>query len=76
MREFKERYRKGIGVLEEIRLGSINKEKLLKNKLLKGDLKRVVAELLKSISFLVRRESVLLLLSSYKPYFISFHSLK
>jgi len=54
--EFKERYKKGIGVLEEIRLGSINKEESLKNKSPKGDLRRVVAELLGSISFSVKRE--------------------
>jgi len=75
-RKFKERYRKGIGVLEEIRSGSINKEGLLKNKSLKGDLKRVVAKLLRSVSFSIRRESVFLLLSFYKPYFISFYSLE
>jgi len=67
---------KGIGVLKEIRLGSINKKELLKNKLPKGDLRKVVAKLLRSISFSIRRESILLLLSSYRPYFISFYSLK
>jgi len=75
-REFKEYYKKGIGVSEEIRLGSINKEELLKNKLPKGDLRRAVTKVLRSISFSIRRKSVLLLLSFYKPYFISFYSLK
>jgi len=67
--------REGIGVLEENRLGSINKEELLKNKLPKGDLGGVTAELLRVVSPLVR-ESILLLPSSYKPYSISFYSLK
>jgi len=75
-RESKKCYRKGIGVLKEIRLGSINKEGLLKNKLPKGDLRRVVAELLRSIPFIVRRKSILLLLSFYRPYSISFYSLE
>jgi len=56
-------------------LGNI-KEGLLKNKLPKGDLGRAIAKLLRAISFTIRRESVFLLLSSYRPYFISFHSLK
>jgi len=74
-RKFKERYRKGIGVLEENRLGNIRKE-LLKNELPKGDLGGAIAELLRVISLPIRRKSVLLLLSSSKPYSISFHSLK
>jgi len=74
-RKFKEHYRKGIGVSEENRLGNIKKE-LLKNKSLKGDLGRAIAELLRVISFAIRRESILLLLSSYRPYFISFYSLE
>jgi len=57
-------------------LGSINKKGLLKNELPKGDLGRATAELLRVVSFLVKRESVLLSLSSYKPYSISFYSLK
>jgi len=61
--------------LEENRLSNI-KEELPKNELPKGDLGRAIAKLLKVISFAVRRESVLLLLSSYKPYSISFYSLK
>jgi len=73
---YKECYRKGIGVLEEIRLDSSDKKGSLKNKLPKGDLRRAVAELLRSISFLARKKSILLLLSSYRPYFISFYSLK
>jgi len=76
IRKFKERYKKGIGVSEEIRLGSINKKELLKNKLPKGDLRRAVAKLLRFISFPTRRESVFLLPSFYKPYSISFYSLK
>ena len=62
--------------MEEIRLGSINKEGSPKNKLPKGDLRRAVAELLRSISFSIKRESVFLLPSSYRPYSISFYSLK
>jgi len=62
-------------VLEENRLGNI-KKKLLKNKLPKGDLEKAIAELLRVISFAIKRESVLLLLSSYRPYSISFYSLK
>jgi len=72
----KERYKKGIEVLKEIRLGSINKEGLLKNKSPKGDLRRVVAELLRSISFSARREFIFLLLSSYRPYSINFYFLE
>jgi len=75
-RKFKECYKKGIGVSEEIRLGSINKKGSLKNKLPKGDLRRVVTELLRPISFSIRKESILLLPSSYKSYSISFYSLK
>jgi hypothetical protein len=74
--EPKERYKKGIGVLEESSLGSINKERLLKNKLPKRDLRGVAAELVRVVSFSNREESVLLLPSSYKPYSISFYSLK
>jgi len=57
-------------------LGSINKEVLLKNKLPKGDLRGAATKLLRVISLSIRRESVLLLLSSYKPYSISFYFLK
>ena len=64
------------GVLEENRLGSINKEGSLKNEPPKGDLRGAATKLLKVVSLSIRRESVLLLLSSYKPYFISFYSLK
>jgi len=73
-RKFKECYRKGIGVLEENRLGNIKKG-LPKNKLPKGDPGRATAKLLKVISF-IGRELILLLLSSYRPYFISFYFLK
>jgi len=76
IRSIIQRIYKNIKNKKEIRLGSINKEGLLKNKLPKGNLRRVVAELLGSISFSIRRESVFLLLSSYKPYSISFYSLK
>ena len=62
--------------MEEIRLGSINKEVLLKNELSKGDLGGAATTLLKIISSSIKRESVLLLPSSYKPYSISFHFLK
>jgi len=72
----KERYKKGIGVLEENRLGSISKEGLLKNEPPKGDLGGATTELLRVVSLSAERESVLLLLSSYRPYSISFYSLK
>jgi hypothetical protein len=72
----KERYRKGIGVLEEKGLGSINKEGLLKNKSPKGDLRGLTTKVFRVVSLSIKRESILLLLSSYKPYFISFYSLK
>jgi len=71
----KERYKKGIGVLKENRLGNINKKGSLKNELPKGDLGRATAKLLRVI-FFTGRELVLLLLSSYRPYFTSFYSLK
>jgi len=74
-RKFKECYRKGIGVLEENRLGNINKKGSLKNELPKGDLGRATAKLLRVVSF-IGRELVFLLLSSYRPCFISFYSLK
>ena len=50
-RKFKERYRKGIGVSEEIRLGSINKEGSLKKELSKGDVGGTTTKLLRVISF-------------------------
>jgi len=53
--------------LEESRLGNINKEGLLKNKSLKGDLRGVIAELLRVVS-LIGGELVLLLPSLNKPY--------
>jgi len=56
-----------MGVLEESRLGNINKEGLPKNKLPKGDLRGAIAELLRVVS-LIGGELVLLLLSSYRPY--------
>jgi len=57
-------------------LGNINKNGSLKNKSLKGDLGRATAELLRVIPFTIERELVLLLLSSYRPYFMSFYFLK
>jgi len=56
-----------MGVLEESRLGNINKEELPKNKLPKGDLREAIAELLRVVS-LTGGKLVLLLLSSYRPY--------
>jgi len=74
-RKFKERYRKGIEVLEEIRLGSINKKRL-KKELLKGDLGGTATKLFRVISPLNKGGLALLLPSSYRPYSISFHFLK
>ena len=51
IRKSKKCYRKGIGVLEEIRLGSINKEGLLKEELSKEDIGGITTELLRVISF-------------------------
>ena len=51
-REFKKRYKKGKGVLEEIRLGSINKEGLLKKELSKGDIGGTATLLFGVISFI------------------------
>jgi len=56
-----------MGVLEESRLGNINKEESPKNKLPKGDLRGAIAELLGVIS-LIGGKLVLLLLSSCRPY--------
>jgi len=56
-----------MGVLEEIRSGSINKEELPKNKLPKGDPRGAIAELLRVVS-LIEGELVLLLPSLDKPY--------
>jgi len=53
-----------MGVLEEKRLGSINKEGLLKNKSPKGDLRRAATKVFKVVFLSIRRESVLLLPSS------------
>jgi len=75
-RKSKERYKKGIRVLEENRLGNINKEESVKNKLPKGDLGRATTELLGVVPCLVGKKLVFLLPSSYRPYFISFYSLK
>jgi hypothetical protein len=49
-----------MGVLEENRLGSINKEGLLKNKLPKGDLGGAATALLRIVSLSTKRESILL----------------
>ena len=51
-------------MLEEKGLGSINKERLPKNKSPKGDLRGAATKVLKVISPIRRRESILLLLSS------------
>jgi len=64
IKQLRERHRKGIGVLEENRLGSINKEGLLNNELFKGDLREAPANVFGVISLSIRRESVLLLPSS------------
>ena len=63
-------------MLKEIRLGSINKEGLLKNKSPKGDPGGSIAKLLKVISFIAREEFIFLLLNSYRFYFIRFYSFK
>ena len=51
-RKLKKHYKKGIGVLEEIRSGNINKEGLLKKELSKGDIGGTATLLFKAISFL------------------------
>jgi len=56
-----------MGVLEESRLGNINKEGLPKNKSPKGDLKGAITELLRVIS-LIGGELILLSPSLDKPY--------
>jgi len=56
-----------MGVLEESRLGIINKEESLKNELPKGDLRGAIAELFRVIS-LIGGEPILLLPSLDKPY--------
>jgi len=66
-KQLKKRYRKGTGVLKESRLGNINKEGSLKNKLPKGDPRGAITKLLGVIS-LVEGELVLLLPSLDKPY--------
>jgi len=64
IKQLRERYRKGIRVLEENRLGSINKKESLKNELPKGDLRGAPADVFRVVFLSIRRESVLLLLSS------------
>jgi len=56
-----------MGVLEESRLGNINKEESPKNELPKGDLREAITKLLKVVS-LIGGEPVLLLPSLDKPY--------
>jgi len=56
-----------MGVLEESRLGNINKKGSPKNKSPKGDLRGAIAKLLRVVS-LIGGEPVLLLLSSCRPY--------
>ena len=51
LENLKKYYKKGIGVLEEIRLGSINKEELLKKELSKGDVGGLATIVFKVISF-------------------------
>ena len=51
-RKFKKCYKKGIGVLKEIRLDSINKEGLLKKELSKGDIGRATTPVFRVIPFL------------------------
>jgi len=63
-RQFKERYKKGIGVLEKNGLSSINKEGSPKNKSPKGDLRGAPADVFGVISLSIRRESILLSPSS------------
>ena len=63
-KQLRERHRKGIGVLEENRLGNINKEELPKNKLPKGDLRGAPTNVFGVVSLSIRKESALLLLSS------------
>jgi len=55
-----------MGVLEESRLGNINKEGLPKNKSPKGDLREAIAKLLGVVS-LIGGKLVLLLPSLDKP---------
>jgi len=55
-----------MGVLKESRLGNINREKLLKNKSPKGDLRGAIAKLLRVVS-LIGGELILLLPSLDKP---------
>jgi len=62
----RESYGKGIGVLEESRLGNINKEESPKNESPKGDLRGAIAELLRVVS-LVEGELILSLPSLDKP---------
>jgi len=56
-----------MGVLEESRLGNINREELLKNESPKGDPRGAITELLGVIS-LVGGKLILLLPSLDKPY--------
>ena len=49
--EPKKRYKKGIEVLEEIRLGSINKKGLLKKELSKGDIGETATLVFRVIPF-------------------------
>ena len=50
--ELKKCYKKGIGVSEEIRLGSINKKGLLKKELSKGDIGRATTLVFRVVLFL------------------------
>jgi len=64
-KNFKERYRKGIGVLEEIRSGSINKKGLLKNELAKGDLRGLTTKVFRVVSLSIKHKFFLAAASSY-----------
>ena len=50
-KNLKKYYKKGIRVLEEISLGSINKEGLLKKELSKGDIGETATKLFRILSF-------------------------
>jgi len=68
--EFKERYKKGNRVLEEIRLGSINIKKSPENKLPKGDLRGLTTKAFRVISSPIKLNPFLAFfyLSLKRPY--------
>ena len=65
-------------MLKENRLGSINKEELLKNKLPKRDLRGAATKLFRVISLTTREESLLALstLSLRRPYLAKYNLFK